>query len=600
MNTSATRHAAAIGLVLTAGLLLLPNPARAGNPRGASYCADHTRLFWFVQISDPHIGASGSTDSNRLSWIVTTGRAVVNPSFIVATGDLTDSTNGNWLGYPNGPYQAEWDQYKGILSAAAAGPDVFYDLPGNHDAYSDRYFAYYLANSVQGRVTGKTQLSWTRVLPQGGGKYHFLGVNSSDNTGAAFSLSWPYGDHAGLDATELAFIESELAANADANLTLVFGHHPVTDTGASDDTWLFYGHQQFVAALDAYGASSYGYGHTHDASSSLFAGNSYTGTMANGGVHYLNVASLGKSGASNYALFAIDCDGLSAGIQTVGTWPAVLVTAPTSARIGASVNPYAYTVPAVAGNPVRALVFDAAVVSQVRFRVDGSATWWPMERAASSSPIWAGTWDASAVAAGLHTLEVQAVGTTTRSHTISVAVERTSNRAPVAANDAYTVTNTLSVAAPGVLGNDSDPDGNALTAHLTSGAIHGVITLAADGGFTYAPEAGFSGADSFTYVALDGALASAPATVSLAVTGTSADVVTITSVTYAAKRKLLTVKATSSRQPAATLTVSGPDGTYGPMTWQAKTKTYVLTKTLPSAPASIVVTSDLGGTARWP
>jgi len=25
----------------------------------------------------------------------------------------------------------------------------YYDLPGNHDAYNDRYFAYYLANSVQ-------------------------------------------------------------------------------------------------------------------------------------------------------------------------------------------------------------------------------------------------------------------------------------------------------------------------------------------------------------------------------------------------------------------------------------------------------------------
>ena len=103
-------------------------------------------------MSDLHIGQRGTTDSTRLQWLVTTARNVIKPSFIVATGDLTDSTNGNLFGIPNGPYQAEWDQYKAILTARMPGPDFFYDLPGNHDAYSDPDFAYYLANSVQGRA----------------------------------------------------------------------------------------------------------------------------------------------------------------------------------------------------------------------------------------------------------------------------------------------------------------------------------------------------------------------------------------------------------------------------------------------------------------
>ena len=79
------------------------------------------------------------------------------------------------------------------------------------------------------------------------------------------------------------------------------------------------------------------------------------------------MTSLGKSGTNQYALLAIDCDGLAGAIQTVGTWPAVSITAPTSAKVGAAVNPYAYTVPASSGNPVRALVFDAGTVSAVRF-----------------------------------------------------------------------------------------------------------------------------------------------------------------------------------------------------------------------------------------
>ena len=207
---------------------------------------------------------------------------------MVVTGDLTDSTNGSLLGIPNGPYQAEWDSYKSIL-AGKVDPNFYYDLPGNHDAYNDKNFAYYLANSVQGQATHATQISWTKTFPFG--TYHFLGVNSCDNTGAPFSLLWPYGDYAGLDDGELGYINAQLAANAAANLTFVFGHHPVTDTGASDDTWLYYGHQPFISALDSYRASFYGYGHTHDQSDVQFAGNGYTGTMTNGGIRYENVAS---------------------------------------------------------------------------------------------------------------------------------------------------------------------------------------------------------------------------------------------------------------------------------------------------------------------
>jgi hypothetical protein len=80
------------------------------------------------------------------------------------------------------------------------------------------------------------------------------------------------------------------------------------------------------------------------------------------------------------------------------------------------------------------------------------------------------------------------------------------NDPPVAAPDSYTINQdtTLHVAAPGALGNDSDVDGDALTAHLTSPASHGSAALNADGSFTYTPNAGFAGIDSFSYKANDG------------------------------------------------------------------------------------------------
>jgi len=91
------------------------------------------------------------------------------------------------------------------------------------------------------------------------------------------------------------------------------------------------------------------------------------------------------------------------------------------------------------------------------------------------------------------------------------------NRAPVAFDDAYLATNgqPLVVAAPGVLQNDVDPDGDPLTATLVDGVSHGTLELAADGSFRYTASGNFVGTDTFTYRAFDGDLTSAVATVTI-------------------------------------------------------------------------------------
>jgi VCBS repeat-containing protein len=113
---------------------------------------------------------------------------------------------------------------------------------------------------------------------------------------------------------------------------------------------------------------------------------------------------------------------------------------------------------------------------------------------------------------------------------LAVLVNHTSiNQAPVAAADAYTTAEDtpLTVAAPGVLGNDSDPDNNPLSAVLVSGPSRGTLILNPDGSFTYTPATNHSGSDSFTYQASDGTLASELATVTLTVTAVN-DTPTVT------------------------------------------------------------------------
>ncbi len=103
---------------------------------------------------------------------------------------------------------------------------------------------------------------------------------------------------------------------------------------------------------------------------------------------------------------------------------------------------------------------------------------------------------------------------------VSITVVQPPNQAPagVADSRSYTLGTTLTVPAPGVLSNDTDPDaGTTLTAVLVAGpsASEGVLVLNPDGSFSFTPATNFSGATSFFYRASDGSLTSSLTTVTL-------------------------------------------------------------------------------------
>ena len=97
--------------------------------------------------------------------------------------------------------------------------------------------------------------------------------------------------------------------------------------------------------------------------------------------------------------------------------------------------------------------------------------------------------------------------------------EMAPNTAPAGGDDSYDAVEgeDLTVAAPGVLANDTDAEGDTLTATGATQPENGTVELAEDGSFTYTPEAGFTGEDSFSYTADDGTAASAPVTVTITV-----------------------------------------------------------------------------------
>jgi PKD repeat protein len=104
------------------------------------------------------------------------------------------------------------------------------------------------------------------------------------------------------------------------------------------------------------------------------------------------------------------------------------------------------------------------------------------------------------------------------SDTLQVTV-RALTGPPLAQDDAFGFDEDtpLSIEAPGLLANDSDPDGDALTTVLASPPSNGTLTLQPDGAFRYAPGSDFNGSDAFTYQAHGGDQLSNTATVSLTI-----------------------------------------------------------------------------------
>jgi VCBS repeat-containing protein len=82
------------------------------------------------------------------------------------------------------------------------------------------------------------------------------------------------------------------------------------------------------------------------------------------------------------------------------------------------------------------------------------------------------------------------------------------NDVPVAVDDAYTIQQdtTLTIAAPGVMVNDSDVDGDAIfvDSYDATSQFGGSVSVNPDGSFSYTPAPGFAGYDSFTYTISDG------------------------------------------------------------------------------------------------
>ena len=155
------------------------------------------------------------------------------------------------------------------------------------------------------------------------------------------------------------------------------------------------------------------------------------------------------------------------------------------------------------GNPFSSYISSLPANGQLVWNGDGSFSYTP-----------------NAGFIGTDSFEYGVYDTSGQNPNATVTFNVINDAAPDAVDDSYGVDAgaTLAVAAKGVLSNDTDADSAALTAKLVDDVQHGTLVLNSNGSFSYTPNNGYAGPDSFTYKANDGLIDGDTATVSLTVT----------------------------------------------------------------------------------
>jgi len=235
-----------------------PSVDDADARNNAVYPGKTDNVFYFIHISDIHIGAENGEGSraedNFRNFLSDVRERIINPDSVVITGDLTDGTTGDTSSIPDEPDKWEWNQYKEILKDYPEVIKKLYDSPGNHDRYDDVSWDGegsdgYKYCGVRGSESGfslpapairsgdiEGQYSWTAPSPDG--KEHlFFQVNTNDEVGISFAeyqlisimtLEHFASDMPVLSIRELADMEktlSDFRSSSDSGLAFLFGHH---------------------------------------------------------------------------------------------------------------------------------------------------------------------------------------------------------------------------------------------------------------------------------------------------------------------------------------------------------------------------------------
>lgn len=456
-----------------------------GDLIGAYSFSDAAAGDWWTAAGAGATVATGSYRTSQIGGSGSTGATTtMNPVFAGVVG------NGTWI------LRLTDFSYTQTGSISAASIDLTpLSLSGATDSYSTAYRTARVvaAPGVLGNdSTNGSTLTASLVAGPAHGALTLNGDGSFTYTPAA-------GYHGADSFTYAPTVGAAAGATTTVNLTVT----PPTTSGSGDSYTTAYRTPLSVTAPGVLGNDSTGIGSL----TAVLGATTAHGTLvlgADGSVLYTPAA--GYVGSDSF-LYQPAVDGIAApAVLVTLTVSAPVMTANTDSFTTAYRAPVTVAAPGVLGN-------DTVDVGTLTAVLDGG----PSNGTLSLNANGGFTYTSSAGFYGTdgftyHTVVDGIAGPAAQVH-IAVA-------APVmtGTSDSYTAAfqTPLTVPAPGVLANDTTNNGT-----LQMGAIgqpaHGAVTSTIAGGFTYYPDAGYVGADSFTYqLAADG-VAGPPVLVSLTV-----------------------------------------------------------------------------------
>ncbi|CAH1408269.1 unnamed protein product [Nezara viridula] len=353
-------------------------------------------LMWFAQVSDLHI--SKFQDNGRATELLEFCDFTmkhINPSVILATGDITDAKKRDLIGSQQ--FKEEWIMYREVLDKCSTIKKIpWLDIRGNHDNFdvpdissARNFFRDY---SMQGKNHSQ---SYIHKFSIGSDSYAFIGVDACP----AIGLKRPFNFVGLLSDPDLSRLTDFYDSLIDVNYTFWFGHYP---------TSCILSHKPGIKSIIANDQKSIAYlcGHFHNMLG--FVPNMYT--LQKKGFYELELADWKDN--RMFRIAAVD-HGLFSFVDVKhNDWPIVLVTNPKHALFKSIREPLGGM---LTSTHVRLLAFSPDEIISVRIKID-SESW---ENALPvSGPLYVVPWEPQKYSSGMHNIYVEVLDKSGRDITV--------------------------------------------------------------------------------------------------------------------------------------------------------------------------------------
>ncbi|KAG0210465.1 Transmembrane protein 62 [Mortierella sp. GBA30] len=174
-------------------------------------------IFYFVQVSDLHISTFRKASTANFYTFLSTALPMVEPAFVVVTGDLTDAKDKQLVGSMQ--YISEWKTYRDALEESGVltkrNGTFWHDLRGNHDCFNVPDWDS-KENMFAGMSASKTP-GFMFDVNTDYGKYGFIGIDACPKPGPAR----PYNFFGLFETPDMDNLSQQLALSKGNNHTFV-------------------------------------------------------------------------------------------------------------------------------------------------------------------------------------------------------------------------------------------------------------------------------------------------------------------------------------------------------------------------------------------